>query len=131
MGLLSLGGGNKQEVPEGPDLQSPGGEISFSVRALVEVRKVLKREGAPLFRVGVSQGGCSGWNYEIDVAQEAEPEDQVFEFDGDIPVVMSPKAIELLRGMRINYTVSFQEQGFVFENPNAARTCGCGISFGV
>ena len=73
--------------------------------------------------------GCSGWNYEIAIAEEASPDDKVFQFDGDVPVVMSPKAIELLLGMVINYKVSFMGQGFVFENPNAANTCGCGISF--
>ena len=131
MSLLQFGGGKAEQKVEGPPVDSPGGEISFSARALVEVRKLLKREGGPFFRVGVSKGGCSGWNYEISIAEEPTPDDTVFEFDGDIPVVMSPKAIELLHGMRINYKTSFQEQGFIFENPNAAKTCGCGISFGV
>jgi iron-sulfur cluster assembly protein len=131
MSLLQFGSGKEDPAAEGPPEESPGGEISFSARAIVEVRKLLKREGGPLLRVGVSKGGCSGWNYEIAIAEEASPDDKVFQFDGDVPVVMSPKAIELLFGMRINYKVSFQEQGFVFENPNASRTCGCGISFGV
>ena len=131
MSLLQFGGAKGEQAAEGPPLDSPGGEISFSARAIVEVRKLLEREGGQLFRVGVSKGGCSGWNYEISIAEEASPDDRVFEFDGDVPVVMSPKAIELLFGMRINYKVSFQEQGFVFENPNASSTCGCGISFGV
>jgi iron-sulfur cluster assembly accessory protein len=131
MTLLQLGSDKAKQVPEGPPQDSPGGEISFSARALVEARKLLEREGGKLFRVGVSKGGCSGWNYEISMAQDAASDDKVFQFDGDLPVVMSPKAVELLFGMRINYKVSFQEQGFVFENPNAASTCGCGISFGV
>ena len=131
MGLIQLGGGKGEQTAEGPPLASPGGEISFSIRAIVEARKLLAGEGGQLFRVGVSKGGCSGWNYEISTAEEAASDDTVFHFDGDLPVVMSPKAIELLSGMRINYTVSLQERGFVFENPNAESTCGCGISFGV
>ena len=115
----------------GPDHSAPGGVISFSPRALVEAAKTLALESGKFFRVGVSQGGCSGWNYEISIASEMEEDDTHFAFDGALPVVMSPKAIELLSGMRINYTVSLQERGFVFENPNAESTCGCGISFGV
>ena len=131
MSLLQLGSGKAQEEVPGPPVESPGGEIGFSPRALIEAQKLLRREGGKLFRVGVSQGGCSGWNYEISIAEEANEDDQLFDFEGALPVVMSPKAIELLFGMRINYKTSFQEQGFVFENPNASRTCGCGISFGV
>ena len=129
MSLLQLGGGKGEQAAEGPPLASPGGEISFSVRAIVEARKLLEGEGGQLFRVGVSKGGCSGWNYEICTAEEAASDDTVFHFDGDLPVVMSPKAIELLFGMVINYKVNFMGQGFVFENPNASSTCGCGISF--
>ncbi len=129
MSLLQLGGDAAQEATEGPPLSSPGGEISFSVRAIVEARKLLEREGGELFRVGVSEGGCSGWNYEISTADEAADDDTVFHFDRSLDVVMSPKALELLHGMLINYKVSFMGQGFVFENPNAANTCGCGISF--
>ena len=131
MSLLQLGGGKEKKEDLGPPVESPGGEIGFSARALSEAKKLLDREGGKLFRVGVSKGGCSGWNYEISIAQEANDEDKLFDFEGALPVVMSPKAIELLFGMRINYKTSFQEQGFVFENPNASRTCGCGISFGV
>ena len=77
----------------------------------------------------MTKGGCSGWNYELSTAEEVASDDTVFHFDETLPVVMSPKAIELLFGMLINYKVSFMGQGFVFENPNAANTCGCGISF--
>ena len=129
MSLLQLGGGNKEETPEGPPLASPGGEISFSPRAIAEARKLLEREGGKLFRVGVTKGGCSGWNYELSTAEEENSDDTLFHFDETLPVVMSPKAIELLFGMVINYKVSFMGEGFVFENPNASNTCGCGISF--
>lgn len=129
MGLIQLGGAKKEETAEGPPLTSPGGEISFSVRAIAEARKLLEAEGGKLFRVGVTKGGCSGWNYELSTDEEAASDDTVFHFDETLPVVMSPKAIELLFGMLINYKVSFMGQGFVFENPNAANTCGCGISF--
>lgn len=131
MGLFQLGEHSTDKVPAGPDQSAPGGAVSFTPRALVEAAKILEREGGKLFRVGVTKGGCSGWNYDISIADEAEPDDQIFEFGGSLPVVMAPKAIELLAGMRINYTVSLQERGFVFENPNASSTCGCGISFGV
>ena len=131
MSLFRLGGDSTEDLPAGPDHIAPGGVISFSPRALVEAAKTLEREAGQFFRVGVSQGGCSGWNYEISIASELEEDDSHFPFDGALPVVMSPKAIELLSGMRINYTVSLQERGFVFENPNAESTCGCGISFGV
>ena len=60
MGLIQLGGDKAEEAEEGPPLASPGGEISFSVRAVAEARKLLELEGGKLFRVGVSEGGCSG-----------------------------------------------------------------------
>ncbi len=131
MSLFRLGGDSTEDLPSGPDHIAPGGVISFSPRALVEAAKTLEQEAGKFFRVGVSQGGCSGWNYEISIASDMEEDDTHFAFGGALPVVMSPKAIELLSGMRINYTVSLQERGFVFENPNAESTCGCGISFGV
>jgi iron-sulfur cluster assembly protein len=131
MSLFQLGEQSTEKVPSGPDSIAPGGAISFTPRALVEAAKILEREGGKLFRVGVTKGGCSGWNYDIAVAQEAGSDDTIFQLADDLPVVMSSKAIELLAGMRINYTVSLQERGFVFENPNASSTCGCGISFGV
>jgi iron-sulfur cluster assembly protein len=131
MSLFQFGEHSTDKVPAGPDQSAPGGAISFTPRALVEAAKILDREGGKLFRVGVTKGGCSGWNYDIAVAEEPGPDDTVFQFGDDLPVVMSSKAMELLDGMRINYTVSLQERGFVFENPNASSTCGCGISFGV
>ena len=75
MGLIQLGGGKGEQTAEGPPLASPGGEISFSVRAIAEARKLLEREGGKLFRVGVTKGGCSGWNYELATAEEVASDD--------------------------------------------------------
>jgi iron-sulfur cluster assembly protein len=78
----------------------------------------------------VRGGGCSGFSYAIEFADEQGPRDQVFEFDG-LRVVVDPKSLVFLNGTTLDYEVKLMQHGFKFVNPNEQTGCGCGESFGV
>jgi iron-sulfur cluster assembly protein len=82
-------------------------------------------------RLGLRGGGCSGFSYLIKVDTEPRPGDHVFDFDG-LKVVVDRKSMTYLAGTVVEYTGDLMMPGgFEFRNPNAARSCGCGISFSV
>lgn len=79
-------------------------------------------------RVGVKSGGCSGLSYDLTFDKEKEDNDKVFE-DNDIKVIVDKKSFLYLVGTTLEYSGGLNGKGFVFNNPNANRTCGCGESF--
>ncbi|MGB5941637.1 MAG: iron-sulfur cluster assembly accessory protein [Leeuwenhoekiella sp.] len=79
-------------------------------------------------RVGVKSGGCSGLSYELKFDRTASEEDKVFE-DNDIKLIVDKKSFLYLIGTTLEYSGGLNGKGFVFNNPNAQRTCGCGESF--
>ncbi|SEF93830.1 iron-sulfur cluster assembly protein [Halpernia humi] len=79
-------------------------------------------------RVGVKSGGCSGLEYVLKFDNKKEENDQVFE-DNGIKVIIERKSILYLAGTILEYSGGLNGKGFVFNNPNASRTCGCGESF--
>lgn len=81
-------------------------------------------------RVNVVTGGCSGMSYKLDFSKETGPDDKVIESQG-VKIVIDKKSYLYLVGMNLDYQGGLNGQGFVFNNPNATRTCGCGSSFGV
>jgi iron-sulfur cluster assembly protein len=81
-------------------------------------------------RVSVTSGGCSGLSYKLDFDNESKPNDQVFE-DNGITVVTDLKSFLYLFNTTLEFSGGLQGKGFYFNNPNAARTCGCGESFSV
>lgn len=81
-------------------------------------------------RVGVEGGGCSGLSYKLDFDNERKPEDQLFE-DKGIKILCDKKSFLYLVGTELEYSGGLNGKGFVFKNPNASRTCGCGESFAV
>jgi iron-sulfur cluster assembly protein len=81
-------------------------------------------------RVSVTSGGCSGLTYQLDFDNESRPNDQVFEHNG-IKVVTDLKSFLYLFNTTLEFSGGLDGKGFYFENPNAARTCGCGESFAV
>jgi len=90
----------------------------------------LDEESAAL-RVSVMPGGCSGFEYTLEVDEEDPADDDyVLESQG-IRLFMDPFSGQYLSGVNIGYHSSFQGQGFTFENPNATGSCGCGTSFSV
>jgi iron-sulfur cluster assembly protein len=79
-------------------------------------------------RVGVSDGGCSGYQYTLDIASAPEPNDLI-EQQGKVRIYINPQSAPLLNGVVIDFVDSMLESGFKFTNPNATDTCGCGKSF--
>ncbi len=106
--------------------------VVFTANAVSELRKLMAEEGfdqGQVLRVGVKGGGCSGMSY-ILAFDEAQPDDEHFTIDG-IPCVMKPAHGLYLMGMEIDWPTGLEARGFVFTNPNASKTCGCGSSFAV
>ncbi|WP_396602828.1 HesB/IscA family protein [Algibacter sp. R77976] len=79
-------------------------------------------------RVGVKSGGCSGLSYDLKFDKEKQEDDKVFE-DNDIKIIVDKKSFLYLIGTTLEYSGGLNGTGFVFNNPNANRTCGCGESF--
>ncbi len=79
-------------------------------------------------RLGVQGGGCSGLSYNIRFDTQPRERDRIFQF-GDVRVFVDPKSFIYLHGMTLDYQETLMQQGFVFVNPNASKSCGCGTSF--
>jgi iron-sulfur cluster assembly accessory protein len=104
--------------------------IELTAKAVEMVKKAMedqKLDGFTL-RVAVVGGGCSGFNYDLDLIKETRPTDFTFVMDG-LPVAIDPMSTQYLKGTVIDYVESLQGAGFKFQNPNAKSTCGCGSSF--
>ncbi len=106
--------------------------IHLTERAAQKIRELLEREGVPLetggLRIGVQGGGCSGLSYAMRLEVQARDSDRVFEAHG-ARVFVDPKSYLYLRDTTLDYREELMRRGFVFENPQASRTCGCGSSF--
>jgi iron-sulfur cluster assembly protein len=79
-------------------------------------------------RIGISGGGCSGFQYTMALEKDAGADDTVLEF-GEIKVFVDGQSAPLLEGVRVDFLDSMEGSGFKFENPNAKNSCGCGSSF--
>lgn len=95
--------------------------------ALARIRAVLAKEGKAMLRVGVKGGGCSGYEYVMRGEDAPRESDLTAEFEG-VTVICDPKSAVILEGTVLDYTGNLMG-GFTFDNPNAARSCGCGTSF--
>ena len=106
--------------------------IKVSTSAKEKVALLMQEEGfnpaADFVRVGVKSGGCSGLSYDLNFDAEQQVNDQVFE-DNDVRIVVDKKSLLYLVGTTLEYSGGLNGKGFVFNNPNANRTCGCGESF--
>ena len=79
-------------------------------------------------RVGVKSGGCSGLSYDLTFDNKIEENDKIFE-ENDVKIIVDKKSFLYLVGTTLEYSGGLNGKGFVFNNPNANRTCGCGESF--
>ena len=106
--------------------------IQVSESAKQKVVNLMAEEGfdaaKDYVRVGVKSGGCSGLSYELNFDNKMNEADKVFE-DNNIPIVVDKKSFLYLVGTILEYSGGLNGKGFVFNNPNAQRTCGCGESF--
>lgn len=107
--------------------------IKVADSAKAQVQHLITSENHPanaFVRVGVEGGGCSGLMYQLKFDTEMKEGDQVFE-DNEVKVVVDRKSFLYLVGTELEYTGGLNGKGFVFKNPNANRTCGCGESFSI
>ena len=107
--------------------------IKVSDSAKAQVSHLIAAENYPegsFIRVGVEGGGCSGLMYQLKFDHELREGDQVFE-DNGVKVVVDKKSFLYLVGTELEYSGGLNGKGFVFKNPNASRTCGCGESFSI
>ncbi|WMI68787.1 iron-sulfur cluster assembly accessory protein [Mangrovimonas sp. YM274] len=106
--------------------------IKVSEAAKKKVVELMAEDGynsvTDFVRVGVKSGGCSGLSYDLKFDKEQLDEDKVFE-DNGVKIIVDKKSFLYLIGTTLEYSGGLNGSGFVFNNPNANRTCGCGESF--
>ena len=106
--------------------------IKVSETAKKKVIELMREDGfnpsTDFVRVGVKSGGCSGLSYDLKFDKENQEEDKVF-VDNDVRIIVDKKSFLYLIGTTLEYSGGLNGSGFVFNNPNANRTCGCGESF--
>lgn len=106
--------------------------ISITPKALEEIRAISHSDnpdGKKGLRLAVTGGGCSGLSYKIEFSDE-KPKDNILDFEG-VKVFVDPKSLIYLKGIVLDFKDGLNGKGFVFDNPNAKNTCGCGESFSV
>lgn len=108
------------------------GNLSVTEKAAQEIAKIRGENSIPEeyhLRIGVKGGGCSGLTYSLGFDGEQNESDEIFEIHG-IKIIVDSKSLFYLEGTEVDFSDGLQGRGFVFNNPNAVRTCGCGSSFG-
>jgi iron-sulfur cluster assembly protein len=106
--------------------------IKVSLDAQKKVSQLMRDEGFnptdDFVRVGVKSGGCSGLSYDLSFDNAKSAQDRLFE-DNQVKILVDKKSLLYLLGTTLEYSGGLNGKGFVFNNPNAERTCGCGESF--
>jgi len=108
-------------------------EIDVSEKAVKQVKRIKEENNIPeehALRIGVKGGGCSGMTYQMGFDGEIKDGDTLIEKDG-IKLFVDGKSLFYLSGTVLDFSDGLNGKGFVFNNPNATKTCGCGESFGV
>lgn len=105
--------------------------VTVTPKAAIQIQKALfKRGGGVGLRVAVKTSGCSGYAYALEFADEARPDDLVFDGEG-VKLLVDARSLPLLDGTRLDWVREGLNEGFKFDNPNATANCGCGESFAV
>jgi len=103
--------------------------VTVTPKAVQKIREAFTREGVQGgLRLGVLGGGCSGLSYQFKFDAKPRATDQVMDFE-DVKVFIDPKSLVFLDGMTLDWQDSLIHSGFVFDNPHAKKSCGCGTSF--
>ena len=108
--------------------------LKLTEKAAGEVKRIIteqKISGAAVLRVGVKGGGCSGFEYQLGFDTAANELDDIVSDWHGVRVAVDQKSALYLDGMEIDFYDGLEKRGFVFNNPNATKTCGCGTSFTV
>jgi iron-sulfur cluster insertion protein len=107
------------------------GDLTLSPSAAQRIHAIGKAEGrAVMLRVAVEGGGCSGFQYQFDLVEEAQPDDLRIERDGAAALV-DEMSLVLLKGSEIDFVDELAGAEFRVRNPNAKSSCGCGVSFSI
>ncbi len=113
---------------------APHSGIHVTEKALAKIHATLERDGISRedggLRLGVQGGGCSGLSYNVQFEPQPRERDKIFQF-GDVRIFVDPKSFIYLNGIELDYEETLMRQGFVFRNPQAQKSCGCGSSFSV
>ncbi len=106
--------------------------ITLTEKAVSEVKTIMKQqdltEDAAFLRVGVKGGGCSGFNYTLDLTDAKDEQDEEWDCGG-VTVVCDRNSYLYLNGTEVDFRDEMMGRGFTFNNPNATSSCGCGSSF--
>ena len=108
-------------------------ELTVTPRAIEEIKSIKATNNIPAefgLRVGVKGGGCSGFTYSLAFDAGARDGDKILDKEG-ITIFIDGKSLFYLAGTHLDFSDGLNGRGFVFNNPNATHTCGCGSSFGV
>ncbi|GMV99821.1 MAG: iron-sulfur-binding protein [Candidatus Hydrogenedentota bacterium] len=118
-------------MTSGTHTESPRTLVTATEGALRELRRLLEKEAAECdgVRLGVKGGGCSGLSYVLEFGKSREG-DNIVDIEG-VRFLMDRKSSIYLKGIELDYKEGLNSKGFVFRNPNASSTCGCGESFSV
>ena len=105
--------------------------LSLTPTAVSKVQTFIEEQGASAdagLRVAVLPGGCSGFQYGLNIEEAPEADDEVYDLSG-VRIFVDPFSVQYLDGVEIDYVTSMMGSGFTFTNPNATGGCGCGSSF--
>jgi iron-sulfur cluster assembly accessory protein len=108
-------------------------QINLTPAAVSTVQQFLEDQGSADgagLRVAVLPGGCSGFQYGLNIEDSPENDDEILELEG-VKVFVDPFSAQYLEGVEIDYVTTMMGSGFTFKNPNSAGGCGCGSSFTV
>ena len=106
--------------------QSADNMVEFTASAKEYLKEGVEEE--EIVRVAVVGGGCSGFTYTLAFTQDVDEEDIQLDIPG-VKVYIDPHSADILKNTTVDYQSGLQQQGFVFRNPDANSTCGCGMSF--
>lgn len=106
--------------------------VTLTEKAAKEIATIIEQQeldkDSVRLRLGVKGGGCSGFSYVLDLTETQKDTDELFEQHG-IKIICDPKSLLYLSGTTVDFKDELMGRGFVFNNPNASATCGCGSSF--
>ena len=106
--------------------------VILSETAAREIKTIIEQQELDSdkvrLRVGVKGGGCSGFSYLLDLTETQKESDELFEQHG-VKIIVDPKSMLYLSGVTVDFKDEIMGRGFVFNNPNATSSCGCGSSF--
>ena len=108
-------------------------EITITEKAKKEILRIMNENNVPEnygLRVGVKGGGCSGLTYTLNFDGDEKDGDTIIE-DENVKLIIDGKSLFYLMGTELDFSDGLNGKGFLFNNPNASKTCGCGDSFGV